>query len=208
MAKTVESLFGPRETWDSETREVAETIHHSFQALILMVNTSRAGITRMTEAIRDIRLMSGVDGLALDWTHLHFLLHDLQQRLKESLGDERAAQLVWSGEVASCPRLLAQQRFLGICLERFFRRLLTLHPKSHEIAVSFALITPERLRIRFQCRGTEVTAELKDLCANLNYLLDWQGIQVQFGGDTLILGVRLSALESLPVMTTDLRKAG
>ncbi len=188
-------IFGPEVTLEGD----ALACHIEFLKCIATMrqdmSLTRFSLFRMASAIREIRLMSEVEGHSGDWTTWSHLMEGIRQRLHDDPSDAAHKNLIFQYTDRALPAIHVHAEVFMICLERLFRR------------IGKDLNNPIRIGLRFQVDSiTEeayfcfygenqtlpLSQETTDLLASLAYILSHQSIRLECKQATILLYARVS----------------
>ncbi len=130
----IEALFN-QDDLSNEEQLFLKTLRSQFHELQECSQMIHIGITRCSESISELRILSGIDGYSVDPVALHSVMPQVLQRIRETRGLSAMSRLRWEPEAHGSLCIHSNLPLLknGLCL--FLDRLLS--SKSERLHLSF-----------------------------------------------------------------------
>ncbi len=174
------ALLGDAESLEEEGREFLQHFQDLFQHQSQLHQKIKKGLKRMSEAIHEIRALSGVDGHYREYFSFEQLIPEVLTRLEDELGEAAMKRLLWLNHNLFQVRLLAHPLVFTACLERLIR-FLVLNTRSPIILEDGSVLaSPHQISFQLTWSGPDVESlpllELERLIGELRHTLKPYGV--------------------------------
>ena len=170
-------VFGPEQDRDEDARICFQAFSGRFEDIDAQSEVTLVNLQRMAAAIRDIRLLSGIDGKSQEWINWDRVWQGIQKRLCENIGKEKSNSFTWIINDTKLPAIPGHERIWIICLERWLRAYLEAFPEPIELKI-------EGQEGGLYLRGFKNTPEQKEKLASLlgsiGYVLEQEGVHLEW----------------------------
>jgi hypothetical protein len=171
-------LLGEEHHLDAEGRACYRNFDKSFRSITVEEHNLRSHMNRVSEAIREIRVLSGVDGINLELIEMEKVLQQSILRLEENVGLYGKERLiVHSDPNFAHVRCWAHPVVLKISLERMFRAVLSSTQDNVYVNVQTYTDENRHVLVEFlfkadnQKAGALFTPQILELLEDLAYTL-------------------------------------
>ncbi len=130
-------LLGDETQLDADGLACLKAFKESFQTLHQGENFTRVNLERVVQAIREIRILSGVDGRPMEETQFQDALSSALMRLEYSTGAEALRRLDFEWHSDSRYLFTTHPIVLAVTLEKMLRQLLSLTQEGLVIAATW-----------------------------------------------------------------------
>ncbi len=186
-------LFGDESQLDEDGKACLNEIKESFLSLQGHEQFIRGNIDRVVVAIREIRILCGIDGRPLEEVQFQDALSSAILRLEYSMGVDAIRRLEFDW-LSDCRYLLVTHPIvLALCLEKILRQVLS--STSDELLIPVTWLEEGRpgLRMEFKSTGARVLTLPEDcqaLWQHISYTLKPYGIRLEWNGQEPYLELR------------------
>ncbi len=192
-------ILGPKDQLDPDGLLCYQNFDLLFQDIFQNVSLSQENLLRVEKAVKDIRILSGVDGYSCSWVDISRVMEQVTVRLLENLGRTAEERLYWEWvDNSETRRLLSHELVLTYSLERFVRLLLNITscPLHIQLSMLTHLDHQRSLSLRFLLNEPLLTDDIEQLVRLLSYSLQGFLVKPTWDGRSLLF-------QSIPPPSTE-----
>ncbi len=186
--EVITQMLGAEEDLDSDAKNFLDSFHQMTKNIADCNLDAKVNLNRAADAIKEIRVLSGVDGHLEEWVSLTDILTLTWKRLETNLGQELEQRFQINNFSREVPPLLSNPTILVVCLERFLRKYLRSFDQPSSLHTSFRDMEPGKTRyeFRFEPFTGEWPSGILDLVLSLDYILEQEQVHLSLDPDGIL----------------------